>query len=735
MNFDEGVLYGKAEIQLESLMDNISAIPLDLLKLNIDEILVNGTAISSWQYNDTLLRIPLSVPMNSGDIADVSITYHGEPTLEPYEWGGFHFLSNMAYNLGVAFDAIPHCFGRGWYPCIDDFVDRALYDFYITTEDDKMAVCNGMLESEVNNGNGTITWHWNMAQSLPSYLVAVAVANYVNVEMDYEGVNGPLPINIYVPPGYEANTNITYEKLPELMALYEELWGAYPFDRVGFTATGKGAMEHATNISMPLSTFSPNLSNEILYAHELSHMWFGDMVTCSTAEDMWLNEGWATFNEFIFQEFLFSPEQAHEYYRDMHADVVYKCHKSDGGWYAVSNIPQNVTYGKTAYDKGGCVAHTLRHYLGDEIFFPAIANYLQDFAYQPASSTDMMNSLSSFTGQDMSGFFNGWVFSPGFPGFEIDSVVSVANGAAFDVTVFVQQKLDHNISLVDDNRLPITFVADGVSQMETKIVEFSGEFGQATFTLDFVPAFAMVDYEDHLSDAQTNFTKLVEETGMVNFSDTWCKIDFTSVAPNSWVRVEHNFIPPDPLWETIPGLELSDYRYWRIVGNIPEGTTMEGSFMYNKNTLDENLLANAADSIVLLYRPNPSFNWSGIPFTKVGPAHIGELFPETTLPGEYCLAVWKEEYLNVGEINSIDKKSMRVFPNPADTQVNILFESATNGEVRVFDMQGKCVDVIKTSSDKSEYLWNVKQKENGTYFVIAFDEKNQKVAENCVLVK
>ena len=127
-------------------------------------------------------------------------------------------------------------------------------------------------------------------------------------------------------------------------------------------------MEHATNITYPNSSINGSLSDEWLYAHELSHMWFGDKVTCASADDMWLNEGWAVFCESVFREGLYGKESYKTTMRSKLKDVLQFTHIKDGGYRALYGIPPEYTYGSTVYDKGGQVAHTLRGYLGDSLF-------------------------------------------------------------------------------------------------------------------------------------------------------------------------------------------------------------------------------------------------------------------------------------------------------------------------------------------------------------------------------
>ena len=188
---------GYTEIKLTPKQDNISHIPLELKDLTVSSVRVNGTASVFTHAND-LLRIALDSPVNSTDTLDLRVDYSGEPFQE--NWGGFHFSGDYAFNLGVGFVSIPHNLGKTWFPCIDNFTDRATYDCYITVPDDKKAICGGLLVDTINNGNNTKTWHWKLDEPLPTYLISVAVGEYLLYSDIYYGIKDTIPITIYTRP-------------------------------------------------------------------------------------------------------------------------------------------------------------------------------------------------------------------------------------------------------------------------------------------------------------------------------------------------------------------------------------------------------------------------------------------------------------------------------------------------------------------------------------------------------
>ena len=500
INTNNQTIEGITRITLTPLVDALQTIPLQLKDLDVDLVTIDNES-HSFTHENEILRIQLPEPIDTDDTITTEITYNGKPFHE--SWGGFHFSGDYAFNLGVGFESIPHNLGKTWFPCIDDFTDRATYDFFVTVENSKKAICGGTLIDTTDGGNGTKTWHWQMAHPIPTYLASVAVGDYLLYADEYIGLEDTIPIQIYVRPAQIDKVAGSFIHLKEIIQWYEDRFGPYPFSRVGYTGTAIGAMEHATNIAYPHSAINGNTGSESLYTHELAHMWFGDMVTCSSAEDMWLNEGWATFCEISYLEDIYSYEDFIAMMRHEHREVLRRTHKVDGGYYPLNNIPQEYTYGSHAYDKGGSVTNTLRGYLGDSIFFDAMTAYLKHFEYTSVSSEDMRDFLTDYTGINMTSFFDAWIMTPGTPHFSIDSTRVTEGNAQFMVDIWLNQKYKGADYLAQDNILEVTFV-DEYFKMSTDTIHFSGKTGHAVKYLDFNPLEVFLDLFEKIGDATTD---------------------------------------------------------------------------------------------------------------------------------------------------------------------------------------------------------------------------------------
>ena len=168
-----------------------------------------------------------------------------------------------------------------------------------------------------------------------------------------------------------------------------------------------GAMEHACNISYPLFAIDGTLDREDLMAHELAHHWWGNNITCKTQEDMWINEGWASYSEKLFNEYVYGKARYRQKVEETHRNVLQFAHITDGSVLPVSGVDHGNTYGRHVYRKGADIAHTLRFYMGDTAFFKAIKSIMSTNNFGNMDSKELMDSFQTFTPTDLSHFYKG----------------------------------------------------------------------------------------------------------------------------------------------------------------------------------------------------------------------------------------------------------------------------------------------------------------------------------------
>ncbi len=731
-NFAGKIIIGHTRLSISAKNTNIQTLELDLLKLNIDSINYENSSIP-FVYNDTNIFIQLPAPLTSLDTSIVDVYYHGVPKVETSGWGGFHFSgNNLAYNLGIALEDIPHNYARVWFPSIDNFTDKSTYDFFIRVPDPLVAVCNGNLIAATPASNNTSEYHWQLNVPCNAYMASVAISNYVPVSGIFNSLSGPIPTNIYVKPQDTAKARSSFIHLNDVLTAFENWFGPYCWPRVGYVATTQGAMEHPTNIAYPNSSIDGTLADEGLYVHELTHMWFGDLVTCSSPEDMWINEGWGVFGEILFREAVYGKASYKTYMRKKLREVLQLTHVKDNGYLALAPMPQSITYGSTVYDKGGIVTHTLRGYLGDSLFFATVKKYLIQYKFKSISSIQLRDLFTTESGINLTDFFNSWVFTPGFPHFGIDSVRSLPQGNNYFVTVYLRQRHKGTMNFSDKNRLDIRFYGQAWEKFNDSL-SFSGQFGSKSFLLPFNPVCSFIDPEEKISDATTDNYTVVKNTGSVVFPDTYFTMDVQQTTDSSLVRITHNWVAPDSFPHAVPGLRLSNYRFWTVEGLLKPSFIAKGRFTYSKsNYLDNTLITNSQDSLVLLYRPSTAETWKSVNFIKNGSFSNGELIVDTLKTGEYTLAIWDHTFLSIAEDHANAIK-LRIFPNPASDYVSVYISQNSECILQISDTSGVILKEVRIPVSPFNFNWSPILKAAGTYYFRLKNAKGQTIAAEKIL--
>ncbi len=747
------VLVGQADLKIKCASGPISLIELDLLQLTVDSIKINGQS-QTWSYNDTSLRINLSQSLASGDSTIVRIWYHGVPFQNPADWGGFYWTSSYAFNIGVSFVEDPHNFGRVWFPCLDNFVDRAHYTFNITTEDSKRAFCGGLLTSEVDNGNGTKTYTWELGQEIPTYLASVAVSDYSSLDWTINGMNGPIPVLLAARANDTANLRASFIHLDSAVHAYEHGYGPYMFDRVGYAVVpfSAGAMEHACNIAYMRMAVNGTTSQEHLMAHELSHHWWGDLVTCRTASDMWLNEGWATYSEFIFDEFIYGFDTYIENIKENHEQMLQFAHFRDQAYLPVSGVTHDNTYSTTVYSKGADMAHSLRSYIGDQAFFSCIPSFMNDYAFQDISSEDLRDYLSTCSGVDLTDFFEDWIFQEGWANFNIDKIRPAPFQGGYAVDVFIRQRLNNAPSLYQNVPVDITFFSESGDSV-TKRAMVSGACSQFSTTLSFDPAFAALDYYERLSDATTSEYRTADQTGLIDFATAKFLIDVDSVQDPAFVRIEHQWVTPDPFKTPQPGLHLSTVRYWKVDGIFPEGFGASGEVRYDETStsgfLDNGLITNTEDSLVLMHRATVEDDWALVPDfnveVQVNPNNKRGLinWPKVE-KGEYVLGIY-----DAGRIDTSFSANaclstfieqiglfgdLKIFPNPSNGKVRLSFDKSMRvDQVQIYSVSGQKVVEESVKAGETSLKFDLSGNGSGTFIALLRDSEGRTLSKTFII--
>lgn len=691
INFSPGAIEAATTLHFTPKMNNVGHLTMDLLRLTVDSIKMAGNLLG-YTYNDTTLVAIFGSPINIGDTATLTVYYRGQPQPD-FMWGGFYFQNGYGYNLGVGFSANPHTFGRVWYPCFDNFVERATYTFTITTPSTKTSHCNGILMSDVVNGGERIRV-WQMNTPIPSYLSCVAAADYSTVHQTFTGINGAIPVELVAVPADTVGVKNSFVNLSQALAAYEYWFGPYRWDKIGYSMVpfNAGAMEHATNIAYPRSFANGSLTYETIVMHELSHHWWGDLATCETAEDMWINEGMASYCEHLFLEYHYGHDRYITEVKNNHYSVMQSAHTSEGGYLAVSGIPHEYTYGDHVYKKGAAMAHNLRWYLGDTLFRTGMTAVLDSFGLNSLSSSQMRDKLTAETGVDMTDFFNDWIFSGGFSHFEIDSFAVTPATGLWEVTVRVQQKLKGAPAFHNNTPLQFTFYDDQWNRAEERAL-VSGEFDQVNFSLPFAPSVIIINEGHVLNQARLDVDKKLYSTGNNPLSYVQLPgFNVTSISDSAWIHAEYHPVAPDPIVSNLYNYQISSNRFWTVTGVWD--STFNADFRIEPSTLlDADLMAGSGlDSIILLWRPTPMSEWQEHPnYSKFVLGGFGYVKPLTILRGDYALGKGQMGLGVMETVSAADALPLRVYPNPAHKHLNIEIDLKTASQLvfELYDLQGR----------------------------------------------
>lgn len=700
------VIAGSCSITAVPRTDGLDHFPLDLLALTVDSV-TDAQGQLAFTHIGEVLEITLDPPVGMQDTVELTVHYRGNPSEDPSGFGGFYTSGSTIYNLGVAFQSVPHSYGRAWFPCADNFSERNSYEFLVKTAGGKQAWCNGEFLGQMALGGDTIVRHWLLNETIPAYLASVAASTYTVVHDTFPSIDGDqIPVALVARPTDTTQMKNSFTHLPDAFSHFEERFGAYRWNKVGYVLTPQGAMEHSTSIHYPDFIADGTLAYEATMAHELAHQWFGDLVTCERAEEMYINEGFAEYLSFLFLEDVYGRTRYMQEIRSNHKTMVHKAHLLDEGWWALSEVPQEWTYGEHSYNKGADVAHSLRGYLGDERFDQGLTSFLDTYAFQPVNSSQLRDHLSLATGVDMTDFFNDWIFQPGWTAFEINAQTFTQNGSNWNIDLEIQQKTRGPASYYHNVPVVVTVIGVDQANIHRDTVMLGDALTDVTISCPFEPELVWLNDQDLLSLAVTGQTDTIAAPGTMVSSYANFEIITTAVPEPCLVRMEHYWVPPDPEpvdepWSWI----ISPDRYWRVSAKqLPPGCTGRVTFDGRNTTsgnLDPLLMGDTLgftfieDSLVVLYREHGTASWRQWPssINHIGNHSdgYGRITIDSLQVGEYTFA-WRKSAVGLADADEA-ARLWTVQPNPARDHVLVQWHGAgdVRGTVQVLDGTGRTV--------------------------------------------
>ena len=313
------------------------------------------------------------------------------------------------------------------------------------------------------------------------------------------------------------------------------------------------------------------------------------------------------------------------------------------------------------------------------------------------------------------------MFTPGFSTFVIDSIPHFSGD---DYTIYARQKIKGKEVFANSNKVDITLMNENWEQFDVRM-EFDGESGSQTFTLPFEPIAAMVDLHEDFCDATSDETKIIKETGDYQFEDSYFKLEVEEISDSVLIQVSHHWVAPDAQQNPQEGLTLSDYRYYEIDGILPNDLQATGVFRYSMTSkLDHTLISDVFDSLVILFRPDASSDWQGIPFEKDGSPFAGYIYVPNIQKGQYTLAIWAEAFVSIKEDIALTAEDyLQTYPNPSNGRVFFELMMPEEGKLLIFDQSGRQVDSVAIKAHQDSAKWDGRRMPKGFLSILIFPGK------------
>lgn len=431
--------YITGKVIVNALVDtsSITGFFLDLSdSLTVDSVLSDGSQLN-FTHSDNKINIALDGTYLQNESISLIIYYQGLPPqtgFQSFKFGthaGQPIISSLSEPYGAP----------DWWPCKDTPADKAdSADIWLTVSTDLIPVSNGSLQSAVDNGDGTHTYHWKSHYSIAQYLISVAITNYFQYDTYYHyGQNDSMVINHFVYPESFNSIKGYLDETDDMIEVFSELYGMYPFiqERYGHAEFDwSGAMEHQTCSSM-------GFWGTGVVSHELAHQWYGDMITCKDWHHIWLNEGFATYSEAVYLE----AKSGKAAYDSQIASEMNWAKNAEGSiWVQDITSVWEIFNGARSYAKGACVLHMLRGIVGDSTFFDILKAYSDDpdLKYGVAVTEDFQEIAENVYGQTLDYFFQEWIYGENYPKYTVGWSKNLISGNTYQIDMNVNQNVNTN---------------------------------------------------------------------------------------------------------------------------------------------------------------------------------------------------------------------------------------------------------------------------------------------------
>ncbi len=485
LSHSQQYLRGEATIIFKA-KTNLSTCFFDLRNiLRVDSVKLGSKKLSFVQ-NGSDVVLTLDKQYADNQTITVVFYYQGKPASSGF--GSFAFATHGTAKQPVIWSLSEPYGAPDWFPCKDTPSDKAdSSDVWITMPKEFVSVSNGVLAQVLDNQDNTRTYQWKNRYPIAHYLISIACSNYVEYKnyFKYSPSDSMVVTHYVYPETFTATTKTQLDQTPFMLKLFSEKFGLYPFikEKYGHAQCDfGGGMEHQTCTSI-------NSYGGSLVAHELAHQWFGDKITCKNWENIWLNEGFATYSEAIYAEALNGKTG---YQSNINSRSVSA--KKAIGTIFVQNIKNEgeIFSNIRTYSKGAMVLHMLRGIVGDEKFFKILQNYVvSSVAYSSAVTEDFQRVAEETSGLKLDYFFKQWIYGENYPKYtytwntdEVSEKLKLTISQTQNTNPsFFSMPVDIRIVMVDGKIVNNTVFIDKISQ-EIEISKPIGAISQIAFDPD-----------------------------------------------------------------------------------------------------------------------------------------------------------------------------------------------------------------------------------------------------------
>jgi aminopeptidase N len=399
---DDGSIAATATIDATATQD-LSRFDLDLAGLDVTSVLVDGAPAEVARVDRELVIDP-TTDVATGTGFTTVVTYSGVP--HPVSDGTDLFEVGWQTDGREAYVVSEPSGAATFYPVNDHPTDKATYTFQITAPADQVVAANGLLVAQQELGDGQKTWTYEAHDPMASYLVQIAIGDYELVD---GGTIGNVTIRHAFHRSVAAAAGRATSRTAEMIDVLDDVYGPFPFEAYGVLVVDERlgyALETQTLTIIGTDIGTSGRNADVVLLHELSHQWVGDAVSPSTWQDIWLNEGFATYSEWLWSE----RTGGHT------AAALARSRASVGGLDLPPGAPGNAElFSRTVYLRGGMTLQVLRETIGDDAFFQVLRTWVDTHRHGAASTADFIALAEEISGQQLDDLFQAWLYAPTLP--------------------------------------------------------------------------------------------------------------------------------------------------------------------------------------------------------------------------------------------------------------------------------------------------------------------------------